>query len=293
MFREKGQAVLIILLVMAVALTVVLSVVGSTTSDIRISSNESESLRAFSAAESGVERALVTNSSAQGFVGDATFNATVTSLASGQKSFNYPTNLTDGDMAVVWFVSHAGDGSLICDASNPCFTGNTVKVCWGKTGTPSGSSTTPAVDVTFYFLQTPGDYSTARIVKAIYDPNSSRLASNSYSSSDPGTCTIGTTNYAFSKTIDVGVLGVPAGSYTIANGMQFMTARVLYNSDQDQSIGFDFNFAGDSAIPSQGFQIDSTGTLNTATRRVVVTNQYVGMSPILGAAMFSATGVVQ
>src|SRR3989304_7660349 len=128
MANQKGQAVLVVLLVMAVAVTVVLSVVASSTSDIRIGTTETQSLRAFSAAEAGIEKALIANSSTQGIVGNATYNATVSGLGQGQNNFVYPADITSGDNGFIWFVSHADNGTLVCDASHTCFTGNTVKV---------------------------------------------------------------------------------------------------------------------------------------------------------------------
>lgn len=293
MDRENGQAVLIVLLAMAVVLTIVLSIVGSTTTDIKISSNESESLRAFSAAESGVEQALITNGSAQGTVGNVNYSASVTSMASGTSTYNYPSNLVSGDNGILWFVSHDSNGFYTCSSSLPCFTGRTVKVCWGKEGTSANSSTTPAADITLYYLTIPGNYSSARIAKAIYDPNPGRLSSDSYSPTDAGTCTIGGTNYAFGKLVDLSTLGVPAVTYSNPNGLQFMVVRMLYNNDQDQSLGFDVSFAGNSTIPSQGHQVESTGSLNTTTRKVEVSNPYTGFGPLLGTAVYSPSGVTQ
>ena len=293
MMNERGQALLIVLLAMAVVLTVVLSVLGSSTSDIKISSNEAESLRAFSAAESGVEKALVSNVASSGNVGSANFNATVISLAQGTKSYNYPNNLTVGDFGTLWFIAHASDGSYVCGSSTPCFTGRNIKVCWGKAGASSSVATTPAIDLSVYYLVTPGDFSTARVAKAVFDPNASRLSGNSYTLSDPGSCTVGQTNYAFSKTIDLSTLGIPASSYGNQNGLQFVNARMLYNTDQDQTLGFDLNFAGNTIIPSQGSLVDSTGVLNTSTRRIEVANPYTGFGAIFDNALFVPSGIVQ
>lgn len=299
MNRERGQAALLILLVMAVVLTVVLSIVASSTSDIRISSNQAESLRAFSAAESGVEQALITSSSScsgntcQGTVGNAKYNATVSSLAQGQKFFNYPSNLLNGDLGVLWFVAHGSGGTFVCNSSTPCFTGATVKICWGKPGTANNTAVTPAVDLTVYYLNTPGDYSTVRVSKAIYDPNSGRTSSNSYSVSDIGSCNVGGVNYAFQKIVSLGALGIPGGVSSSQNGLQFLTARMIYNSDQDQPLGFDLNFNNNTTIPSQGRLIDSTGNLNAATRKIEVSSPYTTVPSIFDNALFSTSGITQ
>lgn len=54
----KGQAALIVLLVVAVALGFGLSIISQSTTDVRISQQEEESARAFNAAEAGIEEAL-------------------------------------------------------------------------------------------------------------------------------------------------------------------------------------------------------------------------------------------
>ena len=55
---RSGQAALIVLLVIAVALGFGLSIISQSTTDVRISKQEQESARAFNAAEAGIEEAL-------------------------------------------------------------------------------------------------------------------------------------------------------------------------------------------------------------------------------------------
>lgn len=55
---DKGQAVLIVLLVIAVALGFGLSIISQSVTDVRISKQEQEAARAFNAAEAGIEEAL-------------------------------------------------------------------------------------------------------------------------------------------------------------------------------------------------------------------------------------------
>ncbi|SRR5260221_3812588 len=292
--RQAGQAVLIVLLSMVVVLTVVLSVIASSTSDIKISSNETTSLRAFSAAESGIEKALISNSSTNGNVNSgASFNANVSGLAFGQNFFVYPTSIVSGDTATFWFVSHSNTNTLVCNAGSPCFTGKTINICWGVSGTSANSATTPAIEISAYYLGTPGDYTTIKFVKGIYDPNVGRLGTNGYTASDPGSCTVGTTNFAFQKQIDLSTLGIPVGSYGIQNGLQFMTVKMLYNTDIPHSLGVNVNFAGNSTLPSQGNQVDSTGSLNGATRKIEVTKSYNQIPPVFDSAIFSPSNLSQ
>ena len=56
--KEKGQIILILLLVMTVALGVGLTIVQRSLTDISTSTKVEQSSRAFSAAEAGIEKAL-------------------------------------------------------------------------------------------------------------------------------------------------------------------------------------------------------------------------------------------
>lgn len=56
--NQSGQIALVVLLIMIVILTIALSVVSQSLTDMKISLNEKEALRAFSAAEAGIEEIL-------------------------------------------------------------------------------------------------------------------------------------------------------------------------------------------------------------------------------------------
>lgn len=291
--NSSGQALLLVLLGMAVILTIVLSILSSSVTDVRITTTEEDALRAFSAAEAGVERALITGGAATGSLGDSNFNANITTIGQAATSYIYPSDVAAGDTATIWMVSHGADDVLICDATSPCFRGRDIKLCWGKSGTANNVATTPALEVAVYYANTPGNYGTIRIGRANYDPNSGRLATNSFVSPDAGTCTIGTTTFAFQKTINLSTLGIPATSYNVANGLQMVRVRLLYNTDRAQSVGIDTNFAGNSNFPTQAIQIESTGTAGDSTRKVQVLKSYADLPPIFDAAIFSPIGITK
>lgn len=294
MKKQSGQAVLIILLSMVVALTVVLSIIASSTSDIKISSTETQSLRAFSAAESGVEQALVTNSGTNGNLnGGASYNAVVSGLAQGQTYFINPNSLSSGDGGVFWYVSHGANGALVCGNGSPCFTGKTIKLCWGASGTSANLPTTPAIEVSTFYLTTPGDYTTTQVAKAVFDPNSNRRANNSYAPSDAGSCNVGSSSFAFQKQIDLSTLNILASSYGVQNGLQFTMVKMLYNSNTVQPVAMDVGFAGNSTLPGQGSLVDSTGNLNQVTRKVEVSRTYGGIPAVFDTAVFSPNSLSQ
>src|SRR5690349_3201017 len=64
--HERGQILLIVVLVMTVALTIGLSVATRTINNIRTSTDEENSQRAFSAAEAGIEQALQNSTASSG-----------------------------------------------------------------------------------------------------------------------------------------------------------------------------------------------------------------------------------
>src|SRR3989344_3152201 len=126
--RESGQALLIVVLSLAVVLTVVLSILARSVTDIKLSTGSEESLRAFSAAEAGIERALIAGSgtvTCDGVscldYGGASLTASVTEVGEGDTSFANPTPILSGETALFWFVAHDADGSLTCSGGGRLF----------------------------------------------------------------------------------------------------------------------------------------------------------------------------
>ncbi|KKU15918.1 MAG: hypothetical protein UX25_C0051G0003 [Candidatus Woesebacteria bacterium GW2011_GWC2_45_9] len=220
---DSGQALLLVLLSMAVVLTIVLSILSRTITDIAVTTREEEALRAFSAAEAGVEQALIVGTDiGTTTIGDAAFSADVSGFASGTQEFANPVALASGESLLF---------NLVCNAQYPCFTGSQFRICWGKPGTPSGDATTPAVEISTFYAFTPGNLGTMRIARATADPNATRRSTNNFSANDAGTCTTGNESFAFQKTVDLAALSVPAGSYGVQNGLQFAKVRIFYNTD--------------------------------------------------------------
>ena len=291
--QESGQALLIILLSMAVVITIVLSIVSRSVTDVRTSSKEQDSLRAFSAAEAGIERALVSGGNSSGPIGGATFNANVTEVARNASVFSYPNDLTSGDPGTIWFVSHKQDGSLGCDASNPCFAGSTVTLCWGNSG--AIGATTPAIEATFIYTSTPGDYTTSKVSRASYDPNVARRATNGFGAPDVGNCVIGTKTYPYRKTINLVALPAVGGlgivNANVANVLQLLRVRMLYNTVATAPFGV--TVPGGSVLPSQGRQIESTGVSGDSTRKVQVFSLYSDLPSVFSSGIFSEGGINQ
>ncbi|OGM17626.1 hypothetical protein A2V61_01685 [Candidatus Woesebacteria bacterium RBG_19FT_COMBO_47_8] len=290
--NSSGQALLLVLLSMAVVLTIVLSILSRSVTDVAVTTREEEALRAFSAAEAGVERALIVGSSIGSTeIGDASFTADVSGTAQAGIEFANPVGILSGESLIFWFVAHDDTGNLICNAGNPCFTGSKFKICWGKEGTASGDVTTPAIEVSTYYATTPGDYATVQIVRDTADPNSSRRGTNNFSANDAGTCTAGGENFQFQKTVDLALLGVPVGAYGVQNGLQFAKVRMFYNTGVGHQIGITTSFPGNTLLPSQGLRIVSTGVSGDSNRKIEVFQGFGELPPIFDSAVFSSGGI--
>lgn len=287
--NQSGQALLLVLLSMAVALTLVLSVLSRTISDVKISSQDENSQRAFSAAEAGVEQALVVGSDTGSVdIGDAKFSAKVSDFAEGKDIFVFPSTFVSGEPAVVWFVSHDANGNPSCSgAENPCFKGDRIKICWGD----NTAAPVPALEASIVYLNTAGNYSTARIARAAFDDNVSRRSSNNFV--DPGgSCTIGTNTFQYSTTLNFSSF-TPQVPYGIGaeNKPQFMVLKLLYNNTAHH-IGVSVAGSG-SVLPSQGQLIESSGASGDANRSINVFQGYGELPLAFYSAIYSKGGLTK
>jgi len=286
---------------MAVVLTVVLSILSHSVTDIKLSSKDEESQRAFSAAEAGIEQVLITGSDASGPIGDANFTASVTGYGSGTKTLVYPSALYAGETATIWFVSHAADGSLTCTGW-PCFkspNNDSIKVCWGNEGTNANSAVTPALEISVVYAKNPGNYNQIQIGRAAYDPYTGRPGGNNFASPVGSGCQIGTTNFAFYKTFQFGgngadQLSIPNSSYRFENGLQFIRYRLFYNNVA-HLVGIDVTGGANTVLPSQGSLITSSGTAaaGESNRKIEVYQSFGEVPGVFSSTVFSSGGIVK
>lgn len=271
---SAGQALLIILLVMAVVLTGALSIASRSITDITVSQKEEESARAFSAAEAGIEQALVGGPATGTLSAGGEYQVASTTISS-EAEFNFPYSLSAGEVAPVWFMDHDEEGGLVCGSGRTCFAGTSLKVCWGEAGTQSGSDTTPALEVSVFYS---AGGKVPKIMRGAYDPNSARRASNKFDGDDLGGCTVGSTNFAFSKTVNLAGL----------NGLQFARLRILYNTDKAHPVGV--STAGSGTLPNQGTKLESTGTVGDVTRKIEYFRLFSDLPPVFDPAVYSGAG---
>jgi hypothetical protein len=165
-----------------------------------------------------------------------------------------------------------------------------MNLCWGQNTNYPDANKLPATEISVYYYLTPGDPTTARIARLAVDPYASRRSINQFAATGPG-CTIDGTTYPFGATVDFSLLGIPSGVYNTFNGLQFAVVRFIYNSDKGHPFGVTSSGAG--RFPSQGLNIESTGTSGEATRRVKVLRLYSDIPTPFLSVIFTPNGIVK
>lgn len=199
-----GQAILIVLLLMAVVLSIAVYRVSTSITDITISTVDEASERAFAAAEAGIEEALLIDS----IVGTVDNPISIGDGADGAEYFvefdNPDTQnlyisppLRRGEEAFVWFVDLDANGMPTCPVGpNNCFNEPYFDFLCFASRDPSvytgadGSDPDPAVLLTFYVSEldasnnpawlATGDFSNVRTVTVGIDPIAARAAENGF-----------------------------------------------------------------------------------------------------------------
>ncbi|MDO8496954.1 MAG: hypothetical protein Q7S61_00225 [bacterium] len=149
MKSQKGQVLLIIVMLLATAITVVLSITFKATTDIQLSKLEEENQKALAAAEAGIEEALRTSANVVSIgslsIGLAGFEGSAIITTAVSNTFVSP--LLQEDQQYTFYLSNypALDGS---------FSGNT-SIWYGSEGTNCDSM---AVEVTYIYKNSSGVY---------------------------------------------------------------------------------------------------------------------------------------
>jgi hypothetical protein len=302
---ERGQALLLVLLSMAVILTVVLSVASKSVTDVSITTSGEDALRAFSAAEAGIESALLTGKSSNGAdvgIGGSdsgvSYNSEILSNPEGT-SFTYPSLLKPGETATLWFVGRDINGNYSC-ADNGCMY-NVPQIhdlCWGLYPSYSPSSKKPAISITVYYDPTfkvvnYADFSGVKTSTLAYDGYSTtdNARGNGFKGYKSGAkCNIDGKQYAFhTGSIKFGSPGfeiLPSCSNN-PGCLLMAKVRVYYNDPaKPELVALDFP-GGTSGLPAQGNMIVSTGTAGDSTRKVNVFQSFSEAPSLFDAAVFS------
>ncbi|HZQ29660.1 MAG TPA: pilus assembly PilX N-terminal domain-containing protein [Patescibacteria group bacterium] len=249
MFKEeKGQALLIVVLVMVIALTVGLSIASKTITNLRTSTEEANSQKALSAAEAGVEQAIKTNASilTQNLSNNTSYKTDVTGVSGTNFLMNGGNPVQQDNGADLWLSDYSPDSTKIY--LNPWSGNLTIK--WGTTSDPCLS---PAIEV----LIVSGTKASPTSTRYAFDGCAARSSSNHFSTQVTLTrSTINGKDLYFQNTVPI----------SVSSGLLGRVIPVYQNG----AIGI----IGSVALPSQGSTITSTGTSGNTLRKVNVFQGY-------------------
>lgn len=263
MKNEKGQVILILILVMTVGLAIGISVIQRSLSDISTSSKVEQSSRAFSAAEAGIEKTLGTGSTAPfNLLNNSQAQTTDTGLipavstTTRQDPLEYDP-LAKEEVAQVWLADPSANLPT-CTAANVCYKRPTIDIYWGD---PSVVSTDPAaIEITLIY------YDGVRFQnrKWYLDPIL-RTPPNNFS-----LITCGASQpTGFARSYQCHATLGDAVSDPLPSGLMLIRARLLYNNISQpfavQAVGCCGN---DYSLPPQARVLIATGTSGQTQRKV-------------------------
>jgi type II secretory pathway pseudopilin PulG len=282
MKNQYGQALLVVLLVMAVLGTVVLSAVSRTVTDVVVTTKEDEAIRAFSAAEAGIEKGLLSGvggtivSQTGDLPSGGSFAAQVSELG-GSPRFKYPKPLASGESATIWFVDHDQNGNLTC-STGKCSTATYMYVCWGNLN----DSPPPAVEVSIYYKDAGG----IKIKREALDSDGSRRDSNKFAPASSGGDSLCNLGLGFHTIV---ALPNQRNSASSELGPIFARIKLLYNPNPRYVGVYTRRDSDDVNLPKQGVLVESEGQAGDARRKVVAHRLYPDLPSIFDFGVFAGS----
>ena len=264
--KEKGQILIIFLLVLVVGLAIVLSVASRSITDIRTTTTSDESNRAYFAAEAGIEEALKRLETPAGFT-DATLNFTNVNQTTAKvkanpleidtsagQAYAFQSDVAKDDVVQVSLLIDFNDpdGDLLADPADnspypQAIGGGALEIFWGN-----GSGDLPAIEVTVVYCNDPCNPPIAfGLKKFAFDPDVPRRsgvsgnqfcnAPTSIPASDTST-NRGDIRFSYSQLLDIranlncGDAGTTVEGISTGTTPVLVRIKPLYNSES-QPIG--------------------------------------------------------
>ena len=271
MKNQSGQVLLFTLLALAVVTTIGLAIIGRTSTDVSISNRIEESARAFSAAEAGIERALLEGEDITTTVLTPGVNYTVNVTTQGGIGlFQFPNKSSLGAVETLWLTDHdSTTGQLDLNPDND-FQGASLDICW------TNETTVPALSASVYYL-TAGEYRTYR---SVWDP-SGRIQNATGSTTTPGAgCNVSGATNLYAATLSLA--GFPGSDTLLALRLQplFSETQVYINPSD--------------VLPLQGKKVESIGeTATGVTRKIVAFAEYRTPPVIFDSVIYTSGSLVK
>ncbi len=253
--NQKGQTLLIVVLVMVISLTIGLSIASKTITNLRTTTEEVSSAQALSAAEAGVQQSIKTGqavSAGSGFTSNnTTFTSSVTAISGLSILVNAGSIIPQDEGVDVWLIDHDSAGDL--NFTNRW--GGNMTIYWGSSSTVCNNAALEVIRITGTAA------STAVSTKSGYDPCSARQSGangNNFTFVSSSPTTISGKTFYHSATLNNIVDGL------VVRIIPLYTNTVLA-------------VTGSNALPSQGSIVTSTGKSSNVERKLSVVASYYSM----------------
>lgn len=172
---SKGQALLIIVLVMVVALTITLSVISRAVVNLRTTQEQVDSQKALAAAEAGIEQAIqnIAGAAPTGSFTNSQYTTTINPVQGASFLVNGGVAVEQDRGAYIWLSPYTGDSNQ-WSTKWPTSGTATLNIFWGDT---TGDQNNSAIEVAV--ISGP-DVANANITRYAVDPYASRASSNGF-----------------------------------------------------------------------------------------------------------------
>lgn len=260
--KQEGQALLVIVLVMIIALTVGLSLISRSITTLETSKEEADSQAALSAAEAGVEKVIQDPNQKTDLpksIGQGTYTTSITAIDGSSFNLGGGDLIQRDDSVDIWLSKYSTDPAQI-------YTQPTTTFFEIEFGTSSTACDNPALEIDVIS----GDKTNPSFARYAYDPCDSRRSSNNFSQTGGGSVdpiTSGGTTINYKRVTDI---------LSVTNGL-FIRVTPIY---KDANIGIKtcstaISCASPGAsLPSQGSSIVSTGVSGSTKRKITVFQGY-------------------
>ena len=251
--NQKGQALLIVVLAMVVALTVGLAVVSRSITNLRNSQQEISSQQALSAAEAGVQRVIESGNIASGSFSSSTSYQASASPVSGATEFilNGNNQVSKDDAMYIWLSPYTSDNAkLFLDQDR--WSGD-LNIYWGDSLVACSNA---ALEIAVVW----NTRAAPKVTRYTYDPCLGRASRN---------------NFTVATSLDKTISDIQLHYGIVIPVTNGFLARVapLYTDSHVGALGVPVS--GGSPLPTQGSIITSTGiTGNNVTRKLDVFQGY-------------------
>lgn len=252
--HQAGQALLIVVLVMVVALTVGLSIASKSITSFRNSTEQASSQKALSAAEAGIEQALKSNTSIPitTISQDTRYSTNVSTVQGTTFLLNGSNPILQSSGIDLWLTVYSSDSAQLYQSPYYPSSGS-FTVYWGDA---SGGCNNAALEV----VVIAGTKTSPLISRYAFDPCQTRQGSNHFASPG-GQATVAGRTFYYQATIPVGDGGVAGGGGLIARVIPLYMSAIM-------------GVNGTNSFPSQGSVINAVGSSGTTERRVNVFQGY-------------------